>query len=298
MLKKFLIYTTFALTVSLMLLESSALEGADKGDWPLYAAKCKILCQGPQGPIGPQGPPGPLGPAGPIGSQGPQGPAGDPGENGINGINGTNGVAGPMGPQGPQGPQGDVGPSGSDGTTGTIGPIGPTGPTGAGGVGPAGPTGPTGPTGVSPAGPLGPIGPTGSFYGGAYVINTSPQFSIPSIGQVILPIPVSQFGGVTAAGNGIAVSETGFYYALYTCNSDTSAGVILYRGGNPIGESAFADTGIFDGDIIIGRCIFYLTAGEVVTMRNNTNGAISTQVPPNTLSGSPSASLVLLQLTN
>lgn len=297
MLKKFLIYAAIMAT-PLTLQSSLAFEGIDKGDWPTYAAKCKILCQGPEGPIGPQGPPGPLGPVGPRGTQGPQGPAGEPGENGVNGINGTNGDVGPLGPQGPQGAQGPFGPSGSDGERGPQGPTGATGtPGSAGSVGTTGPAGAPGAQGT--IGPIGPTGPTGLFYGGAYVVNTAPQNnpSVPPGGQIIQPIPLAQFGTVVAAGNGIAVGVTGSYYCLYTCSTNTPVGVMLQRNGTPMPTSAFA---VFvSGDTIVGRCILQLTAGDVVTMHNNSNGNFNTQIPGNTsVPGSPSSSLILLQMTN
>lgn len=293
---KNILYATFILIVPLILLEGSDLEGADKGDWPTYAAKCKILCQGPEGPIGPQGPPGPLGPTGPRGSQGPQGPAGEPGENGVNGINGIDGDPGPLGPQGPQGAQGPFGPSGSNGAQGPQGPVGPTGPSPS----PAGPTGPGGPTGpTGGAGDTGPTGPTGSVYGGAYVVNTTDQ-TVPVIGdadQIIMPIIYQQFGSVTGAGNGIAVGVTGTYLALYTCSASAPVSVMLYRNGIPIPTSAF--TTLLSDRIVAGRCLLQLVAGDVVTLHSNFGANFVTVIPGNTvIPGTAVVSLIILQLTN
>lgn len=292
---KNLLLATFIFASPLALLEGST----NKTVWPTYEASCKLLCQGPEGPIGPQGPVGELGPSGPIGSQGPQGPAGIPGENGVNGINGIDGDPGPMGPPGPQGPQGPIGPNGADGDPGDVGPMGPTGPTGASPTGARGPTGATGATGAAGEGGVtGSTGPDGRAFGGAYVINTAVQNGIATGDQINLPVIVNQFGSVAPAGNGISVGTTGTYMAMYTCISNTVGGVILYRNGiNPIPSSAF--TTFHNGGIIPGRCLLNLTAGDVITMHNNTNGAINTVVPGNTtIPGSPAVSLILIQITD
>jgi hypothetical protein len=266
----------------------------------MYAAKCNTLCQGPEGPIGPDGPPGPEGPRGPTGPQGPQGPAGDPGQNGVNGINGTNGQAGPMGPQGPVGPQGPEGPAGTNGADGQAGPAGPTGATG-----PTGDTGPTGAAGASggtgATGATGATGPTGpvSVTSFGYAVSTVPQALVSAGGgQVLLQTGVTQSGGFAFASNGMTVPNTGYYYAMYTCNYSDICSVILFSNGVAIPVSQFTTS---TGPILntaVGRCIIQLNAGDLVTMNNPSGVNTSTIVPPNTMvPGSPSASLVLVQLS-
>jgi hypothetical protein len=82
---------------------------------------------------------------------------------------------------------------------------------------------------------------------------------------------------------------------MYTCNTNGVNGVILNANNTPIPQSAFGN--IISGDIIIGRCIIQLTAGDVVTMVSNNNTPFDTLVPPGA-PGSASSSLILLQLTN
>ncbi len=297
MLKKFLIYT-FALTAPLILLESSVLQGVQKNDWPMYAAKCNSASQGPQGARGPTGSEGPVGPDGNVGQEGPAGPKGDPGANGENGINGLNGENGPVGPQGPAGPKGITGPTGTNGTDGIgaiAGPTGPIGPTGSLVIstGPSGPTGPTGPVGFQ--GAVGPTGTKGTVFGTAYVEATAPQQNIQPAQQITLSPTGIQTGGLIATLGGVSVPTSGLYLIVYTCNIQERGGVVIRANNAPVASSEFGN--LISGDVIIGNCIVRLPGPALITLNSNSPTVLSTAIPPVTTAVAASSSMTITQLT-
>ncbi len=277
MLINFLIRTATLFVAPLFLLESTVLEGAQKNDWPMYAASCDNACTGPQGVVGPTGPEGPEGAQGDVGAEGPAGQKGDPGTNGVNGINGANGSDGPVGPQGPVGPEGDVGPAGTNGLSG-IGPAGPTGPTGPatplGPTGPNGPTGPTGPSGVT--GLAGPTGPQGGVFEFAYMEAIFPQTNIQDGDLIRFDTSTLYAGFSSFPPGGVVVPSTAIYLVAYTVNTNAVGGVILQRNGIPIPSSAFGN--LSDGDVIIGNCTLSLNAGDIIEMYSISANPFDTQV--------------------
>jgi hypothetical protein len=222
---------------------------------------------GPAGDTGPTGPTGDTGPTGPTGDTGPTGPAGD---TGPTGPTGDIGPTGPTGDTGPTGPTGDTGPTGPTGDTGPTGPAGDTGPTGpTGDIGPTGPTGDTGPTG--PAGDTGPTGPTGpgvTTYGyvytqGAVTVLAGGDISFSNSGTLS---GVSHTPGTTA----VVVMVSGMYQINYSVNiATTGVNAAIAIAVNGVVEASTDVLSVAGTGVISGTAILPLTAGDSVTLRND-----------------------------
>jgi hypothetical protein len=222
---------------------------------------------GPAGDTGPTGPIGDTGPTGPVGDTGPTGPAGDTGPTGPTGDIGPTGPAGDTGPTGPTGDIGPTGPTGDTGPTGPTGDIGPTGPTGD--TGPTGPTGDIGPTG--PAGDTGPTGPTGpgvTTYGyvytqGAVTVLAGGDISFSNSGTLS---GVSHTPGTTA----VVVMVSGVYQINYSVNvATTGVNAAIAIAVNGVVEASTDVLSVAGTGVISGTAILPLTAGDSVTLRND-----------------------------
>lgn len=239
--------------------------------WCKYKKMCKYpIC--PPGPPGPpdsldppeppesQWPPGDAGVTGPTGPQGPQGDTGPIGPPGFPGLGLGKGAAGPTGPTGSQGPQGDTGPTGPQGDTGPAGPPGPMG-SGDGAVGSTGPTGPQGDTG--------PVGP-GAIGAYGYVYNLADDTStIVTAGN---DVPFSSNGALSEVSHAEGLAEVvipndGTYKIDYAVNSIVgfSANIVLAVNGALV-PSTNIPIG-FNGNS--GTAILILKAGDIITIRNN-----------------------------
>ncbi|XOQ44824.1 MAG: hypothetical protein ACFWTN_10330 [Clostridium sp.] len=198
---------------------------------------------------GPTGPTGDTGPTGPAGDTGPTGPAGD------------TGPTGPTGDTGPTGPAGDTGPTGPTGDTGPTGPAGDTGPTGpTGDIGPTGPTGDTGPTG--------PTGPGVTTYGyvytqGAVTVLAGGDISFSNSGTLS---GVSHTPGTTA----VVVMVSGMYQINYSVNiATTGVNAAIAIAVNGVVEASTDVLSVTGTGVISGTAILPLTAGDSVTLRND-----------------------------
>jgi BclA-like protein/collagen triple helix repeat protein len=225
---------------------------------------------GPIGPTGDTGPIGPTGDTGPIGPTGDTGPIGPTGDTGPIGATGDTGPIGPTGDTGPIGPTGDTGPIGPTGDTGPIGPTGDTGP-----IGPTGDTGPIGPTGdTGPIGPTGDTGPTGTLnittYGYVYELATVADATV--VGGADVPFSNNgPLSGVThtAGTTTVTVPTTGTYKINYYVNLTAGVGSAIAIAVNGTVDASTNVTSLVAVGEISGTAMLSLTAGDVLTLRNN-----------------------------
>lgn len=234
--------------------------------------------RGPVGRVGAQGPAGAIGPVGPAGAQG---PAGAPGAAGPAGPQGETGAVGPHGPQGPTGPQG------ATGTAGETGPQGATGPVGA--TGAAGPTGPTG-----AQGPAGDPGTLAADAGHVYQLATIADATVVGGADVPFSNNGSLGSGVihTAGTTTTTVSAAGRYRVGFTVNFTAGVGAQYTIAVNGSATPAFNTPALTATGQVSGEGIIALTAGDVITLRNNS-------AVPGTLALAPSvgASLVVERIS-
>lgn len=195
-----------------------------------------------------------LGATGASGSQGPTGPTG---ATGPTGLSGAAGAAGPTGATGAQGIQGVAGAAGTNGATGATGPIGVTGVTGA-----------TGPSA------------TGT-YGGATQLATLADATV--VGGADIPFSTNHpLSGVThSAGSTVFTVPTGGAYLIsykVSITAGVGSAVAITVNGTPLvtGSNGFlVATGSISGSVLVS-----LSAGDVITLRNNSAIAMTTSLAP------------------
>ncbi|MBY0037312.1 collagen-like protein [Bacillus cereus] len=222
---------------------------------------------GPTGATGLAG--GPTGPTGPTGATG-SGGAGSIGPTGPIGATGLGGA----GSIGPTGPTGATGPGGA----GSIGPTGPTGPTGATGV--------TGPTGFGATGAIGAIGATGPVFSSSFAnlwFFNGTNVAVPPLGIVPLNSTGITTPDITRAGSVVTVNTAGTYFIWFAVNvigglsSPTDAGgfAITINGVLTTGNTGIVDNTNTGSHQVTGAGIFILSAGDQITINNNTGVSIT-----------------------
>ena len=223
------------------------------------------------GPAGETGPVGPAGPAGPAGAIGPVGPAG---ADGAAGPAGADGLPGPAGAKGDTGATGPAGAKGDDGATGPAGAKGDKGDTGAPGLkGDKGDTGPAGAKGDK--GDTGPAGPAGESDAPAYVQATSTDPQTVAGGADVQFDSTPAANGMSAIGKNIIVESAGTYQATFLVRGTAAAGqtFALWVNGTPSDfkfEATAAGTTVINGTALLS-----LTAGDIVNLHNQSEGAFA-----------------------
>jgi hypothetical protein len=266
-------------TLNLTTAQAHCPHGAQKISWGAEGPRGLRGAAGPQGDMGSQGAKGDTGSPGAKGDAGPQGPKG---ETGTQGPGGT----GPQGPAGPQGDPGPQGPAGDDGATGSDGPQGPQGPTG-----PEGPQGPQGGPGVQgdtgPRGQVGPQGPAGdvSFLGAgtASSVQRASGSDATVAGGADIP-----FSGPTSNGANIShdsfttrftVDTAGRYRITATVNVTAGTGSALAVAVNGTVRVA-TNVSILSTGQTVSDTLLALSAGDVLTVRNNSSVPFTTDLSP------------------
>lgn len=236
---------------------------------------------------------GSIGPAGPTGPTGATGAAGATGATGATGHSGADSTV--PGPTGPTGPTGLAGVAGATGATGADGATGPTGPAGA--VGATGATGaasvipgPTGATGVT--GPTGATGATGATgVGGSGLASSGYVYQLATIADATVvggaDVPFSNNGPLvntthTPGTTPMTVPMSGYYEINYSASITAGIGsalAIAVNGTVNLGTQipflvATGHTG--------GSAVLLLTAGDIITLRNNSAIPMTLTLAPDT----------------
>jgi hypothetical protein len=155
-------------------------------------------------------------------------------------------------------PAGDEGPQGLTGATGVQGPVGPAGAAGVQGLqGPEGPEGPAGASGLS-------------AYGFCYQLATIVDATI--VGGADVPLsnngPLSSITH-TAGTTTVTVATTGIYKISYSISITAGIGTALSLAVNgTVDASTVRSVPVATGEIS-GEVMLALTAGDVITLRND-----------------------------
>ena len=202
------------------------------------------------------------------------------GATGITGATGATGITGATGATGITGVTGATGPTGSTGVTGITGATGVTGTTGiTGATGVTGVTGVTGATGIT--GATGETGSGISTYG--YVYNLATLGAATILGGS--NVPFSNNGpllGIThAAGStDIAIPTSGRYKITYNMFITAGVGAAIAIAVNGTIRPATNILALIATGEISGTVILTLTAGDVLTLRNNSSVALTLVLTP------------------
>lgn len=235
---------------------------------------------GPTGATGVTGPTGGTGETGPTGGTGETGPTGATGETGPTGVTGETGSTGATGETGPTGVTGETGSTGATGETGPTGVTGETGPTGV--TGETGPTGATGETG--PTGETGETGATGAglqSFGNVYELATVTDSTV--IGGADVPFSNNgPLSGVThtAGSTTITVPNTGNYAIEYTVSLTAGIGSAIAIAVNGTVNPSTNISALVGVGELSGVTILSLTAGDSLTLRNNSGTAFTMNEDP------------------
>ncbi|EMS70313.1 BclA C-terminal domain-containing protein, partial [Ruminiclostridium cellobioparum] len=164
------------------------------------------------------------------------------------------------------------------GATGATGPAGPTGATGA--TGPAGPTGPAGVAGI--AGIAGATGAGIAAYANVYNLATLAGATI--IGGADVPfsnngplVGVTHTPGTTS----IVVPSTGSYEIIYNLSISAGIGASIAIAVNGTVNAATQISALVATGELSGNTILSLTAGDEITLRNNSAVALTLTLAPN-----------------
>lgn len=269
-------------TLNLSSAKAKCAAGQRKLSWNVEGLRGEPGTRGAKGEPGPRGPQGERGAQGPKGDTGAQGPKGETGPAGPAGSGG--GAPGPQGEPGPAGPQGPIG------LTGPIGPIGPVGPQGP--VGPAGATGDEGPQG--PGGPIGPIGPqgvqgapgdpselaadTGSFAHLPTIVDATVigGADVPLSNNAVVGAGLAHAPGATT----VTVSSGGRYVVSYGAAHTAGIGAALAIAVNGVVTPLTIVPLLTSTGQVSSTTTLQLTAGDVVTLRNNSAVAMTLALAP------------------
>ncbi|MEJ2423885.1 MAG: hypothetical protein P8101_05400 [Candidatus Thiodiazotropha sp.] len=234
---------------------------------------------------GPQGDPGPTGPEGAVGPAGPAGPAGATGATGPAGPTGAAGPTGPAGATGPAGPTGAAGAAGTDGNTVLSGSSDPTVGQGVDGDFYINTTTTTlfGPkaSGAWPGG-VSLIGGGGGgidTYGYIYELATLGDATVVGGADVILSNNGPLSGVTHTAGTTtVTVPTTGDYKIDYRVNVTAGSGAAIAIAVN--GTVDASTTTVIQVNHVSGSAILSLTAGDILTLRNNSAVAFTLELAP------------------
>ncbi|MGG0258280.1 BclA C-terminal domain-containing protein, partial [Bacillus mycoides] len=202
------------------------------------------------------------------------------------GPTGDTGATGVTGPTGDTGATGVTGPTGDTGATGVTGPTGDTGATGV-----TGPTGDTGATGVT--GPTGATGGTGAFpIGYVYQLATIADATV--VGGADIPFSNNgPLNGIThtAGTTTVTVPAAGVYEIEFIVNITAGIGSQIGIAVNGTVDASTVYPVLVATGGISGQAQLSLSAGDVLTLRNNS-------AVPLTMSLAPSigASMIVNQL--
>ncbi|MGG0323635.1 BclA C-terminal domain-containing protein, partial [Bacillus mycoides] len=204
----------------------------------------------------------------------------------VTGPTGDTGATGVTGPTGDTGATGVTGPTGDTGATGVTGPTGDTGATGV-----TGPTGDTGATGVT--GPTGATGGTGAFpIGYVYQLATIADATV--VGGADIPFSNNgPLNGIThtAGTTTVTVPAAGVYEIEFIVNITAGIGSQIGIAVNGTVDASTVYPVLVATGGISGQAQLSLSAGDVLTLRNNS-------AVPLTMSLAPSigASMIVNQL--